>query len=126
MLAKFGVDHADLIGHPDGIRLLLSAERCSQRRLGDQNSGGDKLLRRTAQRRGDFPDPAVEDRPVDGAVAAARHLDLRVALVGRSREIEEALAPHDDWRALGIEIVEAPDVVLDSITDFATGLGPSR
>ena len=48
---------------------------------------------------------------VDGAVAAARHLDIGVALVGQTAAIEEALASHSDWRTLGIDIVEAPDVV---------------
>jgi glycerol-3-phosphate acyltransferase PlsX len=48
---------------------------------------------------------------VDGAVAAARHLDVRLALVGRAAEVERALAAHDDWRALDIEIVDAPDVI---------------
>lgn len=48
---------------------------------------------------------------VDGAVAAARHLDVEVALVGRTAAIEEALGAHPDWRTLGIVIVEAPDVI---------------
>ncbi len=48
---------------------------------------------------------------VDGAVAAARHLDVRPLLVGPTLTIEEALARHAGWRGLGIEIVEAPDVV---------------
>jgi phosphate acyltransferase len=48
---------------------------------------------------------------VDGAVAAARHLDGRVALVGQTAAIEAALASHPDWRSLGIDIVEAPDVI---------------
>jgi glycerol-3-phosphate acyltransferase PlsX len=63
---------------------------------------------------------------VDGAVAAARHLaprltlgasrtasrgDVRIALVGAAPVIESALALHDDWRSLGLEIVDAPDVI---------------
>jgi glycerol-3-phosphate acyltransferase PlsX len=48
---------------------------------------------------------------VDGAVAAARHLDVGIALVGPTAAIEAALASHADWRALGIEIVEAPEVI---------------
>ena len=48
---------------------------------------------------------------VDGAVAAARHLAVQVALVGPTAVLEEALAAHPDWHSLGIEIVEAPDVV---------------
>ena len=48
---------------------------------------------------------------VDGAVAAARHLDLHVLLVGARAALEEALAPHDDWRSLPLELVDAPDVI---------------
>ena len=48
---------------------------------------------------------------VDGAVAAARHLDVRIALAGVPRVIEEALSRHPDWRELGLAIVEAPDVI---------------
>jgi phosphate acyltransferase len=48
---------------------------------------------------------------VDGAVAAARHLDAEVVLVGPTSEIEAALASHPDWRKLGIAIVDAPDVI---------------
>jgi glycerol-3-phosphate acyltransferase PlsX len=48
---------------------------------------------------------------IDGAVAAARHLSVQVALVGPTATLEAGLAPHGDWRALGLEIVEAPDVI---------------
>ena len=48
---------------------------------------------------------------VDGAVAAARHLDARIALVGAAAPVEAALASHADWRDLNIEIVHAPDVI---------------
>jgi glycerol-3-phosphate acyltransferase PlsX len=48
---------------------------------------------------------------VDGAVAAARHLDAEVALVGPTVEIERALATHADWERLGIVVVDAPDVI---------------
>jgi glycerol-3-phosphate acyltransferase PlsX len=48
---------------------------------------------------------------VEGALAAARHLDVQVALVGATAALERALAPHEDWRDLGVEIVEAPDVI---------------
>src|SRR5581483_11848856 len=48
---------------------------------------------------------------VDGAVAAARHLALQIALVGPSDPLRTALASHHDWQQLGLEIVEAPDVV---------------
>lgn len=48
---------------------------------------------------------------VDGAMAAARHLDVRIALVGATALIEAALAMHEDRCGLGIEIVEAPEIV---------------
>jgi len=48
---------------------------------------------------------------VDGAVSAARHLSVRLALVGPTAALERALAPHPDWQSLGLEIVDAPDVV---------------
>ena len=48
---------------------------------------------------------------VDGAVAAARHLDVQLALVGPSATVEAALDSHPDWRSLGVEVVEAPDVI---------------
>jgi glycerol-3-phosphate acyltransferase PlsX len=48
---------------------------------------------------------------VDGAVAAARHLDVRIALVGAAARVRAALDVHDDWQSLGIEIVDAPDVI---------------
>ena len=48
---------------------------------------------------------------IDGAVAAARHLSVRIALVGPSSALEQALTPHPDWQDLGLEIIEAPDVI---------------
>ena len=48
---------------------------------------------------------------VDGAVAAARHLAVQIALVGSTPALEVALAPYADWRELGLSIVEAPDLV---------------
>ena len=48
---------------------------------------------------------------VDGAVAAARHLGVQIALVGPAALLEGALASHPEWRQFGIEIVEAPDVI---------------
>lgn len=48
---------------------------------------------------------------VDGAVSAARHLDVRLALVGPTATIEAALASHPDWRSLDIDVVEAPEVI---------------
>ena len=48
---------------------------------------------------------------VDGAVAAARHLDAGIDLVGRRAEVEQALSAFPDWRSLGIAVVDAPDVI---------------
>jgi glycerol-3-phosphate acyltransferase PlsX len=48
---------------------------------------------------------------VDGAVAAARHLPVKLALVGSTRIVAEALAQHPDWSSLGLEIVDASDVI---------------
>jgi len=48
---------------------------------------------------------------VDGAVAIARHLAVRIALVGRAAAVEQALSSHADWPSLGIDIVDAPDVI---------------
>jgi glycerol-3-phosphate acyltransferase PlsX len=48
---------------------------------------------------------------IDGAVAAARHLDVEVALVGATASIHDALSAHDDWRKLAIDVIEAPDVI---------------
>ena len=48
---------------------------------------------------------------VDGAVAAARQLDVAIALVGATAPIQDALSTHDGWSDLAIDIVEAPDVI---------------
>ena len=48
---------------------------------------------------------------VDGAVAAVRHLPVKIVLVGRAAALEDALASHGDWPQLGLEVVEAPDVI---------------
>jgi glycerol-3-phosphate acyltransferase PlsX len=48
---------------------------------------------------------------VDGAVAAARHLDARVVLVGPTTVVERALDGHGDWRSLGISVVDATEVI---------------
>ena len=48
---------------------------------------------------------------IDGAVAAARHLAVRIALVGQPAALEQALTSHPDWQDLGLEIVAAADVV---------------
>jgi glycerol-3-phosphate acyltransferase PlsX len=48
---------------------------------------------------------------VDGALAAARHLDLQIFLVGVPTAIAPALERHTDWRGLQVHVIEAPDVV---------------
>jgi glycerol-3-phosphate acyltransferase PlsX len=48
---------------------------------------------------------------VDGAVAAARHLDVQISLTGVQVAIEDALNGHPDWRDLGLTIVDAPDLI---------------
>ena len=48
---------------------------------------------------------------VEGAVAAARHLDVRLALVGPAAVIETALDEHPGWQALGIDVVDAAEVI---------------
>lgn len=48
---------------------------------------------------------------VEGALSAARHLAVQIALVGPATDLERALEPYPDWRRLGFEIVDAPDVV---------------
>lgn len=48
---------------------------------------------------------------VDGAVAAARHLNVSLALVGQPEKIEDCLAVHPDWQTVGIEVVPAADVI---------------
>ena len=48
---------------------------------------------------------------VDGALAAARHLDLQIFLVGVPTAIAVALERHADWRGLHVRVIEAPDVV---------------
>jgi glycerol-3-phosphate acyltransferase PlsX len=48
---------------------------------------------------------------VSGAIQAARHLGVRVILVGREDEVRQELNQHDGWRSLPIEVVHAPEVV---------------
>ena len=48
---------------------------------------------------------------VDGALDAARRLNLAVALVGPAGILREEVARHHDARRLDISIVEAPDVI---------------
>jgi len=56
---------------------------------------------------GDFaPRPVV-----DGALAAARHFDLGVALVGRREVIDAELRRHPDLDPARLRVVDAPDVV---------------
>src|SRR5262249_27855081 len=56
---------------------------------------------------GDFaPRPVV-----DGALAAARHFDLGVMLVGRRDAIDAELRRHHDLDPARLRIVDAPDVV---------------
>jgi glycerol-3-phosphate acyltransferase PlsX len=56
---------------------------------------------------GDFAPTAI----VDGAVAAARHLDVQIALVGATSRVRDALASHADWQTLRIDVIDAPDVI---------------
>ena len=48
---------------------------------------------------------------VDGALAAARHLDLGVMLVGRSMAVEAELARNPDIDRARVKIVDAPDII---------------
>jgi glycerol-3-phosphate acyltransferase PlsX len=48
---------------------------------------------------------------VDGALAAARHLNLGLLLVGRSAALEAELGRHADLSALDVRVAEAPDVI---------------
>ena len=48
---------------------------------------------------------------IEGAVAAARHLDIEVALVGQPSALRDALATHPDAASLPISVVDAPDVI---------------
>ncbi len=48
---------------------------------------------------------------IDGALAAARHLDIEVALIGPTAVLRDALSLHPDASSLPVSIVEAPDVI---------------
>ena len=48
---------------------------------------------------------------VDGALAAARHLDLALLLVGRATAVSRELARHPDVERLDVQVVDAPDVI---------------
>ena len=50
-------------------------------------------------------------RPVDGALAAARHLGLGVDLVGRADLIRSEIERHPDAAALDVRVIDAPDVI---------------
>jgi phosphate acyltransferase len=49
--------------------------------------------------------------PVDGALAAVRHFDLGVALVGPTSLIESELGRHPDVDRSRVRVIEAPDVI---------------
>ena len=51
------------------------------------------------------------DTMVDGAVAAARHLDAEILLVGAADRVEAALIPHGHAGRRRVRVVDAPDVV---------------
>ncbi len=51
------------------------------------------------------------DAMVDGAVAAARHLDAEILLVGATDRVDAALLPHGPAGRRGVLVVEAPDLV---------------
>src|SRR5262245_60635185 len=61
---------------------------------------------------------------VDGSLAAARHLDLQIFLVGSASAIASALERHADWRALQVRVIEAPDVVEMAETSVAVRRKP--
>jgi glycerol-3-phosphate acyltransferase PlsX len=48
---------------------------------------------------------------VDGAVAAARHLDAEILLVGAADRVEAALVPHGSSGRIHVRVIDAPDVV---------------
>lgn len=50
-------------------------------------------------------------RPVDGALAAARHLGIGVDLVGRAAQVRDELIRHPDAERLDVAVIDAPDVV---------------
>ena len=48
---------------------------------------------------------------IEGALAAARHLDIQVALVGQAPSLRDVLTRHPDAAGLPISVVDAPDVI---------------
>jgi glycerol-3-phosphate acyltransferase PlsX len=51
------------------------------------------------------------DTMVDGAVAAARHLDAEILLIGARDRVEAALVPHGHAARRRIRVVDAPETV---------------
>src|SRR4029450_7387734 len=54
---------------------------------------------------------AAPGRIVDGAIAATRHFDLGVVLVGAARQIEAWLVAHPGFEGARVRIVNAVDVI---------------
>jgi phosphate acyltransferase len=50
-------------------------------------------------------------RPVDGALAAARHLGIGIDLVGCADRIRDELVRHPDAETMDVSVIDAPDVV---------------
>jgi phosphate acyltransferase len=48
---------------------------------------------------------------IDGALAAARHLDVGLVIVGQTSAVQAELARHSDLDGLDLTILEAPDVI---------------
>jgi glycerol-3-phosphate acyltransferase PlsX len=48
---------------------------------------------------------------IDGALAAARHLDVGLVIVGQTSVVHSELARHSDLDGLDLTILEAPDVI---------------
>jgi glycerol-3-phosphate acyltransferase PlsX len=48
---------------------------------------------------------------IDGALAAARHLDLGLVIVGQTSAVQEELARHSDLEGLDLSVLDAPDVI---------------
>ena len=54
---------------------------------------------------------AAPRRIVDGAIAATRHFDLGVVLVGSEPQIEAALDAHEGLDRARVRVVRADDVI---------------
>ncbi|MGE0814759.1 MAG: phosphate acyltransferase PlsX [Vicinamibacterales bacterium] len=80
-------------------------------------AGGGRTVRVAVDAMGGDHAPA---RVVDGALAAARHSGVAVTLVGRRDEVEARLAEHPDAAMLGVDVVDAPDVVAMDESPAAT------